>query len=76
MISGCSLFVTSDTGPMHLGCAVGVRTVAIFARPTFERWGPPADLAHILYRSGGVSPEEVLAVCASELSAGASTSGV
>lgn len=73
MIASCSLFVTSDTGPMHLGCAVGVRTVAIFQRPTFQRWGPPASLAHILYQSGGVPTEQVLGVCLSELSRPAST---
>jgi len=68
MLSHCCLLITSDSGPMHLSCALGVRTVAIFQRPTFERWGPPASLARIVYRSEGVSADEVLKVCVSELS--------
>lgn len=68
MISHCQLFVTSDTGPMHLSCALGVRTVALFQKRTFQRWGPPADLAQIVYRAAGISVEEVLEVCVAELS--------
>jgi heptosyltransferase-3 len=29
MVSNCNLFVTCDSGPMHLACALGKRTVAI-----------------------------------------------
>jgi heptosyltransferase-3 len=68
MVTHCQLFVTSDTGPMHLACALGVRTVAIFQKRNFQRWGPPASIARIVYRPGGVSVEEVVDICAAELS--------
>jgi heptosyltransferase-3 len=68
MIAHCQLFITSDTGPMHLACALGVRTVAIFQKRSFQHWGPPASIARIVYRPGGVSVEEVVDVCAAELS--------
>lgn len=34
-------FVTNDTGPMHLGVACGVPTVAIFLATPPARWGHP-----------------------------------
>ena len=36
LVSDCNLFLTSDSGPMHLACAVGVPTVAIFQNPNFD----------------------------------------
>ncbi len=67
-LSICHLFVTCDSGPMHLACGVGVRTVAIFQNPDFNRWGPPPSLCRILYQPGGVSPNEVLEASLAELS--------
>lgn len=68
MVSNCQLFVACDSGPMHLACALGVRTVAIFQNPNFERWGPPPSLGRIVYQPGGVSARKVLEVCFQELS--------
>ena len=68
MVSNCHLFITCDSGPMHLACAVGVRTVAIFQNPDFDHWGPPPNKVQIAYRPGGVSAEEVLKVSLAELS--------
>lgn len=68
MISACRLFVTCDSGPMHLACALRVRTVAIFQKPDFDRWGPPPNLGAILYKPGGVPASDVLKVCLAELS--------
>jgi ADP-heptose:LPS heptosyltransferase len=67
MVSNCQLFVACDSGPMHLACAVGVRTIAIFQNPNFERWGPSPNLGRIVYQPGGASPREVLEVCLQEL---------
>ena len=47
MISNCDLFVTCDSGPMHLACGLGIRTVAIFQNPNFDHWGPPSSVARI-----------------------------
>ncbi len=68
LVSDCNLFVTSDSGPMHLACAVGVRTVAIFQNPNFNRWGPPANICRIVHQPSGCSVEEVLKACQLELS--------
>jgi heptosyltransferase-3 len=67
MISACQLFVTCDSGPMHLACALRVRTVAIFQKPDFNRWGPPSNLGTVAYKPEGVSARDVLKVCLVEL---------
>ena len=69
MVSNCDLFVTCDSGPMHLACGLGTRTVAIFQNPNFDHWGPPSSVARIVYQPGGCSAEEVFRICLEELSA-------
>ena len=44
---------------MHLACAVGSRTVAIFQSSSFDHWGPPEDGVWV-YEPGGASAGEVL----------------
>lgn len=41
LLSLARAFVTNDTGPMHLGVACGVPTVAIFLATDPKRWGHP-----------------------------------
>lgn len=36
----CDLLVTTDTGPMHIGCAVGVPVIALFGPTAPWRTGP------------------------------------
>lgn len=69
LVANCDLFVTCDSGPMHLACALGVRTVALFLHQNFDRWGPPAEVARIVYRPDGCSVDDVLTACFEELSA-------
>lgn len=38
LIAACSALVTGDSGPMHLGTAVGTPVVALFG-PTTKEWG-------------------------------------
>ncbi|HUR45964.1 MAG TPA: lipopolysaccharide heptosyltransferase II [Candidatus Saccharimonadales bacterium] len=40
LVSGCNVYVTNDTGTMHVAAALGVPTVAIFG-PTDERGTAP-----------------------------------
>jgi len=68
MASNCDLFVTCDSGPMHMACGLGIRTVAIFQNLNFDRWGPPSSVARIVYEPGGCSAEEVFRICLEELS--------
>jgi len=42
-LRACALFVTNDTGPMHLAAAVGAPTVAIFMNADRERWAAPVE---------------------------------
>jgi ADP-heptose:LPS heptosyltransferase len=70
MVFNCQLFITSDSGPMHLACALGLRTIAVFQNPNFEHWRPPANLCRVLYEPGGILPEEVAKISLAELSCG------
>ncbi|HEX7233322.1 MAG TPA: glycosyltransferase family 9 protein, partial [Candidatus Binatia bacterium] len=67
MVSNCDLFVTCDSGPMHLAYSLGVRTVAIFRYRNFDRWGAPPSSTHIVYDPEGCSTSAVLAACYEEL---------
>jgi len=53
-LSLCSLLLTNDTGPMHLGAAVGVPVVALFGSTSPELTGPglPGDPRHVMVHSG------------------------
>ena len=67
LVSNCTLFISCDSGPMHLACALGIRTIAIFQKADFRRWGPPPEMAKIIYNPEGVSADEVLNVSLEEL---------
>jgi ADP-heptose:LPS heptosyltransferase len=43
-----NLFVTADTGPMHLAAAVGTPTVALFGPSDPKRYGPLNDRARVV----------------------------
>jgi len=43
LLKRCALLVTNDTGPMHLGAAVGVPVVAIFGMTNDQKWRPWGD---------------------------------
>ena len=67
LVANCNLFVGCDSGPLHLACALGVRTVAIFLNGNLDRWGPPAELCRLVYRESGVTVTDVLEACRIEL---------
>jgi len=48
VIRRCNLFISSDTGPMHLAVALKVPTLAIFAESDAKKYGPKGDLHRIL----------------------------
>lgn len=47
----CDLFITTDTGPMHLAAAAGARVLALFGPTAPWRTGP-YGASHIVLRSG------------------------
>jgi len=46
----CGLFVSGDTGPVHLAAALGVPIVALFAEVAVERNGPYGDKVRVIDR--------------------------
>jgi len=67
LIANCDLFIACDSGPVHLACALGIPTVAIFLKNNFTHWGPPAELARIVYRQGALSVDAVFTACRHDL---------
>jgi heptosyltransferase-3 len=64
VLRACALFLTNDTGPMHLGAAVGAPTVAIFLNEDRERWtAPVAGFAGVTVK--GLSEEDAVAAVVS-----------
>jgi ADP-heptose:LPS heptosyltransferase len=51
------LFISNDSGPVHIACAVGTPVVAIFGRSdrglSPERWGPTGKNDIILHEDVG-----------------------
>jgi ADP-heptose:LPS heptosyltransferase len=76
LVAHCDLFVACDSGPMHLACALGVVTVAIFLKNNFDRWGPPPELARVVFSEYSVEVGNVVEACQMELSAHRSGRGV
>ena len=40
LISRCNIFVSADTGPMHIAFALKTPTVALFMQENYLKWGP------------------------------------
>jgi heptosyltransferase-3 len=58
VLSQCAVFVTNDCGPMHIGVAVGTKTLGIFGPEPPEIWFPydAADGHLALFRKISCSP--------------------
>jgi heptosyltransferase-2 len=56
LIERCSLFVTNDTGPMHLAVAVKTPVVAIFGPTDFINTAPFGDGHTIVRKKVECSP--------------------
>ncbi len=58
-IRGYSLFISSDTGPMHLAWALKVPVIAIFLSSELEKFKPLSPGSVVLNGEEGVMPREV-----------------
>ena len=50
LLQRCNLYISNDTGPMHLSTAVKTPTVALFGASNLTQWAPPWDKHAVLAR--------------------------
>ena len=55
-IEKCDLFLTNDTGPMHIASAVGTPTVALFGPGNHQRFQPLGEIHRIIRHDVPCSP--------------------
>ena len=57
LLSRCQLFISTDSGPMHVASALGVPVITIFGRSQAglspQRWGPLGTKSRILHKTVG-----------------------
>lgn len=56
LVEKCDLFISNDTGPMHIAAAQGVKTIGLFGPNTPVRWGPFGKGNISLYKMQGTRP--------------------
>ena len=56
LASGCELFLTNDSGTMHIASALGIPTVAIFGATDDVATGPTGSHARVVREPVGCSP--------------------
>lgn len=52
LLQQCALYISNDTGPMHLSIAVKTPTVALFGGSNPTQWGPPWDNHTVIAHQG------------------------
>ena len=52
LLQRCHLYISNDTGPMHLSTAVKTPTIALFGGSNPTQWGPPWDKLIVIAREG------------------------
>ena len=60
----CDLLISNDTGPMHIGIAVGTPTIGLFGNSDPNKWGPIAPQHAVIHRNGmeAITVDDVVAV--------------
>jgi heptosyltransferase-2 len=57
VLKRCQLFISTDSGPMHVACAIGVPVITIFGRNQAglspRRWGPLGKNNRVLHKTVG-----------------------
>ncbi len=56
LAAGCRVFLTNDSGPMHVAAALGVPTVAVFGATDHTATGPAGRRARVVRRLVACSP--------------------
>ena len=50
LLQRCNLYVSNDTGPMHLSTAVKTPTIALFGASNLTQWAPPWEKHTVIAR--------------------------
>ncbi len=58
MIKKAKLLITNDSAPLHLGCAVGTKVLAIFGPTDPDRYGPTGEFDIVMSTKLSCSPCE------------------
>ncbi len=57
ILKRCNLFISNDSGPVHIACAVGTPVISIFGRKqkglSPARWGPTGKKDRVLHKESG-----------------------
>ncbi|MDD2689421.1 MAG: lipopolysaccharide heptosyltransferase II [Candidatus Omnitrophica bacterium] len=57
ILKRCQLFISNDSGPVHIACGVGTPVISIFGRNqkglSPKRWGPLGDRVEVLHKEVG-----------------------
>ncbi len=57
IIKRCTIFISNDSGPVHIACALRIPVISIFGRKqpglSPKRWGPLAANSRILHKDAG-----------------------
>ena len=56
LAAACRLYLTNDSGAMHVACALGVPTVAVFGATDDVTTGPTGPLARVVREHAECSP--------------------
>ncbi len=60
LLSKCKLFISNDSGPVHIACAVGTPVISIFGRKnpglSPKRWGPTGIKSAVFHKDVGGDP--------------------
>ena len=50
LINRLDLFISNDTGPAHLACALDIPSITIFGPAEYRRWAPLNSMRHLALR--------------------------
>lgn len=60
LLSKCSLFISNDSGPVHIACALKIPVISIFGRGdpglSPKRWGPTYEKSAVFHKDAGCNP--------------------
>lgn len=56
LIQACDLFISNDSGPMHMACALNVPTLAIMGPTKIEMFRPWASLSRVVHQPLNCTP--------------------